>query len=277
MTDLLDDMKDVQAIATLALASAKPNVLADGGLYAIVDGDSVKILTTPGYDRAKAQEYPAVVQRSVTVFDAASLLDYIGRYEDVDVTSPDLLEVWASLENREIVAVIDGVDAHRVHKATLKVKPSPEWREWAAIDDKLLGQVDFAQFIEDHLSTIAVPDGGQLLDICQTLEAHQGVSFKMQNLLPNGQRVFQWEELIEGKAGQKGDLPIPTELTLVLRPFLGCEPVAMIAKFRYRLNGGDLRLGVHLMESDKALEDAFASIVDVVEAGVDVRVNHGIG
>lgn len=269
------DRDAVMEISALALSSVKPTPLDDGKLYAIVNGDTVSLLTTPAYDRAQEQEYPAKVERNVTVFDVDSLLDYIGRY--VDVTSNDLLEVWASIDNREIVAILDGVDAHRAHKATLKVKRSREWGEWSGIDGKLLDQVTFAQFIEDHLSTIASPDGAQLLDICQTLEANTSVSFKMQNLLPNGQRAFRWEEQVEGKAGEKGDLKIPGELTLVLRPFVGCGPVPVTAKFRYRINNGDLTLGVHLIEPEVALEVAFNGIVAGVQEGVPVRVNHGIG
>lgn len=42
-----------------------------------------------------------------------------------------------------------------------------EWAEWAHVDGKLFEQVEFAQFIEDHISSIAAPDGGVLLDIVQ--------------------------------------------------------------------------------------------------------------
>lgn len=63
----------------------------------------------------------------------------------------------------------------------------------------------------------------------------------------------------------------------MLRPFQGSEPVAILARFRYRLDGGQLRLGVKLAEPQKALEVAFNQIVDEVQASVPVRVNHGVG
>jgi len=271
LTNLTDAAVD--SITCLAIAATDPTVVVDGQMYAVPDGDGgVTLLTTPAYDRAQGALLPARVARKVTVVDAASLLDYIGRYD-----WPESLEVWASLEQRRVTAILDSVDGNRDHTAVLSVAQSREWIEWARIDGKLLDQVTFAQFIEDHLSTIGAPDGAKLLDICQTLEAHTEVAFKMQNLLPNGARVFRWEETIEGKAGEKGDLPIPAELVLVLRPFMGSEPVEITAKFRYRINSGGLTLGVHLIEPDVALETAFASVVATVQAGIDVRVNNGVG
>lgn len=63
----------------------------------------------------------------------------------------------------------------------------------------------------------------------------------------------------------------------MLRPFQGSEPVALQARFRYRLDDGQLYLGVRLNEPDKALEDAFGRIVDHIQEASPVRINHGIG
>lgn len=264
----------VTEIAQLALNGSEPTRLEDGQIYSIPDGDGgVMLLRTPKFAE-REKEAPTRIARSVTVRDADSLIDYITRYTADDV---DYLEVWADLESRKVTAVLNGIDGWGDHRATLDVRLSPEWKQWREIDGKLLDQVTFAQFIEDHLGTIASPDGAELLEICQTLEAHVGVDFKMQNILANGQRQFRWEEQIDGKAGAKGDLKIPAELALVLRPFVGCEPIGIVAKFRYRPTPGDLRLGVHLVGTDDALENAFADVVKSVQQGVPVRVNHGVG
>ena len=121
------------------------------------------------------------------------------------------------------------------------------------------------------------PDGAQLLDIVQTLEASTDVRFKSSQLLSNGQRQLAFEETVDAKAGAKGDLKVPSELILVLRPFQGSESVAIIARFRFRITDGVLRMGVKLNEPEKALEDAFDQIVEAVQAEIPVRVNHGIG
>lgn len=281
---------DVHAIATLGALAHGAEPLKDGQIYAVKDGDQMVLLETPGYTDDREDHRapsPRRVERSVTVRDAASLVDYLNE----NTTGPDDparvgdmfrhgvgdLELWADIDRRTIRAIVDGGNGWRKHTATLELRHSIEWAEWTSIDGKLVDQLAFAQFIEDHLSSIGAPDGAKLLEICQTLEARTKVDFKSSELLANGQRKFRYDETTEAKAGQKGDLTIPAELTLVLRPFQGSEPVAILARFRYRLDGGQLRLGVKLAEPSKALEVAFNQIVDEVQASVPVRVNHGVG
>lgn len=273
--DDLNDMAAVEEIAQLALSGSKPEELEDGSIYSVPNGSGgVMLLRTPLFAE-REQELPTRVHRTVTVRDAASLVDYIARYGlDQDTEN---LEVWADLESRKITAILNGIDGWGDHRAVLDVRLSPEWKQWTAVDGKLLDQVTFAQFIEDHLSTIAKPDGAELLEICQTLEARVGVDFKMQNILANGQRQFRWEEQIDGKAGTKGELKIPAELQLVLRPFLGSDPIPIVAKFRYRPSPGGLSLGVHLVGTEDVLENAFATVVGSIQGDLAVRVNHGIG
>ena len=181
----------------------------------------------------------------------------------------------SDIDNATVLGVIDGVDGWRRQQVTLRLRKSREWGEWMGVDGKLFTQHEFAEFIEDHLSTIAEPDGAKLLDICQTLQATKGVNFKSQTILASGQRQLRYEETVEAKAGQKGDLMIPDTLTLVVRPFQGSDPVAITARFRFRLNDGALRLGVKLAEPERVLEEAFDRIVADVANGVPVPVLFG--
>ena len=259
----------------------------DDGIYAILDADgAVQIVETPGHQAVREQDWaeryadrPRVIKRNVTVFDVASFLDYLDRHqggiEGGYLLGTGSLEVWADIDQRTITATLDGIDGWRRNSATLRLSLSREWVEWAGIDGKMLGQVEMAEFIESHLSTIAFPDGASLLDVCQTLQVHTSAQFKQSNILATGQRVFRFEEQLEAKAGQKGDLTIPGELTLALRPFQGSDPVSVVARFRFQVREGVLRLGIKLAEPDKALEDAFDGVVAEVQAGVPVHINHG--
>lgn len=271
---------EVEQIITAAREGVTPHQLINGGIYAVLVNGNLELLETPGFQDEHADERadkPRMVKRDVTMLDVASFLDYLGRYSALGTyaQAPGELEVWADIDARKVTGILDGLNGWRQHTVTLKLQHSREWNEWSAIDGNLLGQVEFAEFIEDHLSTIAAPDGAQLLDICQTLQVHTGASFKQQNILATGQRVFRYEEDVEAKAGARGDLTVPGELTLVLRPFQGGEPVAMTARFRFQVREGVLRLGVKLAEPDKALEDAFGAVVAEVQSGVPVHVNAG--
>ena len=275
------------ALAQLAQQAVLPRQLEDGKLYAVLDADgAVRVIETPGFTDRRTDERangPRQIARSVTLLDVDSFVDYLARntsgeeglVEPEAIAVDGELELWADIDNRRVLAILDGLNGWRKHTATLQLKLSREWGEWAAVDGRLLKQGEFAQFIEDHLSTIGHPDGAKLLDICQTLQATTSTQFKQQAILANGQRQFRFEETVEAKAGQKGDLTIPGELTLVLRPFQGAAAVPIFARFRFQIREGVLSLGVKLAEPDKALEDAFSRVVEAVQGLVPVRVNSG--
>lgn len=299
LNDISDQAETSAIVAALAQQAALPKAL-DEGIYAILDADgAVQIVETAGYEQQREHDWaqahsdrPEFIHRAVTLLDVDSFIDYLTANTFENAPEEEIehavgsrfvhannghLELWADIDARTIRAILDGYDGLRKHTATLQLKIAREWAEWAHIDGKLLGQVEFAQFIEDHLSTIAQPDGAQLLDICQTLEATKSAVFKQQHILASGQRTFRHEEQIEGKAGVKGDLTIPGELTLVLRPFQGSDPIPITARFRFRPDSEGLRLGVKLAEPDRVLEEAFALIVGDVQGRVPVHVNNGRG
>ena len=288
--DLINADRGYGLLAVTAQQAVLPRHL-DEGIYAILDADgAVHVVETDGYRQQREHDWevargdrPEFIHRAVTLLDVGSFTDYLSRntlggdgivgadYQHAEGS----LELWADIDGRKVTAILDGVTGLRNHTATLQLRTSREWAEWASIDGKLLGQVEFAQFIEDHLSTVAAPDGAHLLDVTQTLEAKSNVAFKSQQILASGQRQFRYEETVEAKAGQKGDLTIPGELTLVLRPFQGSAQEPITARFRYRLSDGQLRLGVKLAEPETVLESAFNSVIHEIQELVPVRVNHG--
>ena len=283
---LSDDATTAMVVASLAQQATGAQTLTDGDIYAILNPEGgIELLETPAAKQGREDalaDGPRRIERTAVVRDVTSLLDVIqaasnsvGDYELSG--SQGTLEVWADLDRRTITAIHDGLDGWRGHVTRLELWHSTEWFDWTKIDGQMLDQVEFAEFIEDHLSTIGEPDGAILLDICQTLQAHTGVAFKQQSILANGQRAFRWEEITEAQAGQKGDLKIPGELRLVLRPFQGSEPRLVTARFRFRPQRDGLKLGVRLVERERALEAAFAAIVEEVDANIPVAVRYGRG
>lgn len=284
------DAGGVRAIQRVAQQAFAAQPLSDGEIYAVAGNDCVELLETPGYQRRVARQAaptPGRIRRQVVVNDATSLINYLAANtaEQAEGASVGFshahgegrLEVWADLDDRSVIAHLDGGNGWRDHSATLALPHSREWDEWGEIDGKLLRQTAFAEFIEDHLSSIGAPDGGLLLDVCQTLTAKTKVDFRSSCLLSNGQRQFEFAETVDARAGQKGNLTVPTELTLVLRPFQGVDAVAVTARFRYRIDEGQLFLGVRLIESEKVLETAFEALVAEVQQALPVPILRGVG
>lgn len=284
------DERGYGLLAAAAQQAVLPRQL-DEGVYAILNPNGgIDVVETDGYRIQREHDWERTradtvefVHRQVTLLNVPSFIDYLARNtreEPNDVGEDYLycsggLELWADIDARKVTAVLDGMDGLRKHTATLALKTSREWGEWIGIDGKLMPQVEFAQFIQDHISTIGEPAGALLVDICETLVGSTDVQWKSQQLDRSGQRKFVYEEVVNGQAGAKGDLSIPTELTLVLRPFQGSEQLLITARFRFRLAGGAVQLGVKLVEPERVLEDAFNQVVDEVQDQVPVHVNHG--
>ncbi len=301
--EYFEDVNAAAVIADLSHKATKATELQNGRIYAVVDGDEVKLLETPGFadqHRDERADRPFRVSRKVTLLNVDSFVDYLARNttrgevelrklndkpKDFDQLPSSVgidylhgdgsIELWADIDARTVTAILDGIDGWRLHTAALQLRTSREWNEWLKIDGQLLPQVEFAEFIDGHMSTIATPDGAKLLDICQTLQATTTANFKQQSILSNGQRTFKWEETVEARAGQNGELTIPGDLTLVLRPFQGAAGVPILARFRYRQNDKGLRIGVKLVEPDVVLEQAFDLVVTQVQEQVPVHVNRG--
>ena len=287
-TDNIDNAEGTTALLLTSTAqqAVMPRNLAEG-VYGVLNPEGgVDITETPSYAQQRKHDWeqarsdrPEFVHRSPALLDIDSFVDYLTRNTTGDelpavpyAHGAGQLELWADIDGRRITAILDGL---RKHTATLSLKVSCEWAEWLNVDGKLLGQTEFAEFVADHLSTIAMPDGALLVDICETLTGKTDVQWRSQSLDKTGQRQFVYQEQIDGQAGPKGDLPIPDRLILAIRPFQGSEQEYINARFRFRLREGRLLLGVKLEEPERVLEDGFGRVVEDVQGRVPVHVNLG--
>lgn len=185
--------------------------------------------------------------------------------------------IFADMGQGRICAVIDHHHAFaewRGHRATLSPPQDPDWLDWRAADGKHMSQVDFAQFIEDHLPNILDPDGAELLEVAQHLEAKQAVTFKSAERLTDGARAFVFEETAQGRVGN-GKIEVPATFELWLPVFRGNEERPMTARLRYRIRNGELVLWVHLDRPHEVLEGAIAAMGDQIEASTLIPVWRG--
>ena len=254
------------------LACTDPVPLEPNRIYAVrgKDGET-RVLSTAGYVDMLDPRVSDIIQRTVTVWDAASFLAYVHRH----VTDPAYLEVWCDLDQRTVTAIIDaprGADPGLAgHVAQLRVKPTIEWTDWARANGQYLTQSEMAEFIEDHLPQFVDPPGAEMLEIATSIQTSSKGSFESAIRLESGQQQFAWREEIEGKAGRKGTLAIPSQVTIAMAPFQESPAYKITARFRYRVNGGDLRLALKIDRAAQVLETAFSEIVSEIVAGISDR------
>lgn len=247
------------------------------GTYLHVVPDGYKVITTQ-VDDEQLLPTPRRKTGTVVVRDAASFLAYFGKHAWADS------EVYADDEKGTVTAVLnahqagaDGAAQWQDHRVVLRMVPTPAWQRWVASSGKLMPQVDFAEHIESSLSDIVDPAAAAMLELAQTFEATKSVDFESANRLSSGERRLEYKETIAAKAGQRGQIDIPTRITLGLAPWRGGDTYRVDAHFRYRISDGHLYLGYVLDRPEDVLDAAFREITAQIADELDGRpLLHGI-
>jgi len=217
---------------------------------------------------------PERITGTVHVSDVPSWLAYWGKHANTSS------EVYARRDMGQVVGVLNasGTAAPEWgdHRVVLSLERTPEWLQWRSNDGRLITQQQFAEFIEDHLAEIVEPDAATMLELAQSFEASIGGKFKSATRLASGERRLILEETIDARAGQTAELDIPSRLTLSVRPFKAGEPAEVTARFRYRIEGGSLKLGYVLDRPDDREDEAFLALTgSIAEEVAPVTVLQG--
>lgn len=219
------------------------------------------------------RDAPERIIANVELHTAAAFVAYYKRF-----AIPDSV-VILDLERARYTAILDyhgmmleqqhPLPAWCQHRAIYQCPQTPEWKLWLAHNGKAMTQTDFALFIEQNVDDIRTPAGAQMLEIVTTLKAKTKVEFSKAIRLADGNNEFTYNEVIDGKAGAGGQLRIPEEITLGIVPFQGGDAYAVQAKFRYRIDSGQLRMWYDLMRPHKVHEAALADITARIAEGMD--------
>ena len=267
MTDF--DATEANFIARLAGQALKPQDIGPSEIFTVADNDGgVRITDTDSYAPGPRR---AAGRRIVT--DAYSFVSYLDRHGN------EQTEVYADKVASTVVAVLDshtGSDkpnGWQQHTVKLELVKTIPWLAWMARDLTTVGrgawfnQEEFAEFIQERATDCIKPDSATLLELATSFQANNKVDFKSAVNTGSGQVNLGFNETITAKAGQTGNIPIPTELKLRLRPYIGGPIYNVTAQFRFRLNGGDLRLGFAIVRPQDILDAAFTDIVDEIRDG----------
>ncbi|TMU98069.1 DUF2303 family protein [Streptomyces sp. DASNCL29] len=261
---------NANTIANLALRSAPPVALELGKVHAFHTSGGVHTVDLTG---DKHRDTPARKTGTTTVRDAESFLTYWGKHHD------DATEVYADGDRLTITAILDAhqTDAARwgQHRLHLALRTTDAWQQWAANDGKLLGQEQFAEFIEDHLPELLEPAAATMLEIAQSIQATTKAEFQSGTRLQSGERQLKYVEDTRASAGRKGELTIPETFIVGLVPFEGSEGYKVTARLRYRIGDGQLRIGYKLDRPDEVRRTAFDDVRKAVAEQLATAVMNG--
>lgn len=218
---------------------------------------------------------PTFVKQRVGFRDIKAFIAYVNRFKATET------QIFADERSGSIVAIIDYHEAPTAefdaapercaHIASFSAEASPEWKEWKSLDGKPQQQERFAEFIENQAPFIVRPSAGEMLEIASSFQASSSASFSKAIRLDNGQVQLQYVEQVNGAAGPKGALQIPKSFDVQLRPFVGCSPTRIEARFRYRIESGRLSLWFDLFRADDVQRESFDVIRERVkdETGIE--------
>lgn len=253
-----DSTAGVLALLKTGAALGKPCVTPgkDGKPYTVLPAGFklAELPTRPLPDRPISQ---------VKLRDAASFIAY---FNDHKLARS---RIYASMEPASFLAVFDDFDTPidpkagdfseqadwREFRAEFKVPASREWTTWSAIDRKDLNQIGFAEFLQDNLPDVVVPDSASLLDMVLNFEAVQGGKVVANQRLQDGSTSLQFVS----DTNATGTVKLPDVITLKIPVFENEAPTELICRLRYKIkrDDGTISFKIERVRPHKVLEAAF--------------------
>lgn len=209
------------------------------------------------------------IRESRAFHESDSLARYVAKYKQADSF------LVANLTARRISCTIDyhGADAAMTadHTASWTVQHSDEFADWQAFEGKYHPQSDFVQFLEENATDVLHPDAASMLDLCRDFATVENVDFKSSVRLDSGDREFRFAR----ESQVLGSVKVPQKIRLEMPIFYGEDPVQFDALFRYRTDGGGVRMGYFFHRMQPVMDAAFKLAVTSVADGCGLDPYYG--
>jgi uncharacterized protein DUF2303 len=275
------------AVADIAFQAARPIQLQPGGYYVIHSRNGAHVvydLTGDGY-----RDQPRRITDRVHLHHLDSLLDYFGKHANPHS------ELWADSTSRRITAIIDahtdattppdtadtgdrGAARWQAHRAELNLHLSDPLEAWLKRDGTPFTQEQFAEFVEEQIGYILIPDGATLQELIHGLEVTVTAEFQQGVRLKTGARRLSFLENIEGRV-KDSTVDIPDELTIHVPIWRGDRNTTELhARFRFRPNTprpGQVALLYKLNNIRETLDGAFEAVISDLAAETGRPVYRG--
>lgn len=240
--------------------------------------------------------------------DLSSFIEYVNRFKSEPTivfarnsrTEPKLLALF----NHHPAGDDEKQAGHGDHRAWYHFPLSEEWKVWHGKNDKAMSQAEFAEFIEDRFLDIVPPqqemsgETGEVKlklapDVLRLLAATNGRVATPAEMftLSRGLRVHaqdQVEQKVNLQSGEGaivyrsehqnesgGKIDVPQLFQIGIPVFDRGAAYIMVARLRYRINGGTVMWLYKLHRADLVFDDAFNEAVARTEQETEVPVYLG--
>lgn len=194
----------------------------------------------------------------------------------------DRTKVFADNEKSEIVAIFDFLEIGGRAKAetdsrangwgqlraVIGFTESRKLKEWKRTLE-WMSQLEFANFIEDHLEDVLTPSGQDLMTIVTDLEASSSGGFKGKVNLDNGSVRLSYQDEVETT------VEVPRNLTLGIPLFEHGDRYRLGARLRFVIQGGSVKFKLLFTNLQDAKEQEFERIVQEIEEKTSQPIYRG--
>lgn len=224
-----------------------------------------------------------------------SFIAHVNRFKDASSA------VFATADPRapKMEAVLDyspaqGEPRFAGHRTSYAFPLSPEWQAWFGQDGKAMSMVDFASFLEDHIVDVLAEPGAmseaaqafvtttggkfatpsKLVEIARGLQVNETSVVKETRNLSSGEAEITFDTQHTGADGKPLKMP---NLFVIAIPVFARAAVSyrLLARLRYRKQGGQLLFFYDLWRPDLVFNDAFEEAAANVERETGLPVFMG--
>lgn len=219
------------------------------------------------------------------MLDPASLIGHINRFKDEDSA------VFADTNRTRpsLTAVLDyhkqgasGAPRFGVHRSQYAFPLSVEWEAWTKANGADMDQVNFAEFIEDHLLDVIDPKiasdkakefadkcmvefagPSKLLELSRGLSINVGVKLANQVNLQSGEKQIQFEETHTNRDGKM--LKVPGAFLIGIPVFRADARYEVCVRLRYRTGAAGLTWCMDLWRHEEVFDHAILQACELVK------------
>lgn len=190
----------------------------------------------PGTKLASLEEFqdsPNRIRQRPQLLSCDSFCAYINRFKDAGTS------VYLDVDGGNFHAVLDHPDADapawRDHTASYSPALSLQWKAWLWAHKKPMTQIDLAQFIEERLDDITLPEPSVMLKAVLEFQSNEKLTLGSTNNLDDGSVNFNFS-----KDNVNKTVTFPHRFKLEIPIHENEEKVLLDARMRYRTSSEGL-------------------------------------
>lgn len=263
---------------------------------AYVGRDGITIVSPSSFDAWRTK--PRFRNGTAEMYDVQSFIGHVNRFKDEnsiifannDRSEPSLTAV---LDYHPEGSMSDPRFGH--HRTSYHFPLDDKWKNWHAFDKKPFTMVEFASFLESHITDVMpvdyvssegddeltrflklmggkekIADPATLMQIASGLEVNESNIIAENTKLASGEGLITFQSTHETKDATGQKIKIPTMFALALPVFVNDQPWQVIARLRYRPR--PLTFWYELWETNKVFDKAFDEVIQKVQSATETTV-----